>query len=534
MRVADFFCGAGGFSEGFRQKGFKVVFALDNWIHAVNTFEFNQSIRPVHKNILDFTLDEIKSIPDADIYVGSPPCTQFSKSNKGGNGNTIEGMALVKKYLQIIAVKKPKYWILENVPPLQKHLKNSYTFKELDLPGGNKIALKIPSMLLLNAANIGAPQRRKRFFCGNFPEPRPVRKAPTLGKVLSSLPNNNSQPNGQKIKDINYGFEMPASELTDHFYDCSLVKFEWKEALRQKQDHSFYGRMHFPENMNFPARTVMATQTKYSREAMILPGIEGGYRIPTIRESATLMTFPLTYQFEALTVESKCRLVGNAVIPLESSALAEAILEAEGIKPKIILNPHKDFKKTTKNIEGIKLKKRKPFKKRYESRFRVHIPYLKIRSFRVDLDNLKSFTYKKFSPTWTVTIHHGTGKERAIKSEPTLSEITRLFKIFKNKRKLEYFMNYVNKSFENKISDAKTFQELNCKIKLSKKMLSPYQTLEKIKKIVDKYFPERSFKDETVDNSRRIICLNKDEIPIRIVAGLYACKTIEQKVKKRR
>ena len=36
MKVADFFCG-GGFSEGFRQAGFEIVFAVDKWEPAVNT-----------------------------------------------------------------------------------------------------------------------------------------------------------------------------------------------------------------------------------------------------------------------------------------------------------------------------------------------------------------------------------------------------------------------------------------------------------------------------------------------------------------
>ena len=30
MKVVDFFCGGGGFSEGFRQAGFDIVFAVDN------------------------------------------------------------------------------------------------------------------------------------------------------------------------------------------------------------------------------------------------------------------------------------------------------------------------------------------------------------------------------------------------------------------------------------------------------------------------------------------------------------------------
>lgn len=42
MRVADFFCGGGGFSEGFRQAGFKISFAVDKWKPAVDTFKANK------------------------------------------------------------------------------------------------------------------------------------------------------------------------------------------------------------------------------------------------------------------------------------------------------------------------------------------------------------------------------------------------------------------------------------------------------------------------------------------------------------
>ena len=42
MRVADFFCGAGGFSEGFRQAGFEICFAVDKWEPAVNTYRANK------------------------------------------------------------------------------------------------------------------------------------------------------------------------------------------------------------------------------------------------------------------------------------------------------------------------------------------------------------------------------------------------------------------------------------------------------------------------------------------------------------
>jgi DNA (cytosine-5)-methyltransferase 1 len=84
MKVADFFCGAGGFSEGFRQKGFNVVFALDNWKPAIETHHLNHpESNSVLMNILELDTPEKidKIVPDTEVIVGSPPCISFSNSN---------------------------------------------------------------------------------------------------------------------------------------------------------------------------------------------------------------------------------------------------------------------------------------------------------------------------------------------------------------------------------------------------------------------------------------------------------------------
>jgi len=134
MDVADFFCGAGGFSEGFEQKGFNVVFALDNWKPAVNTHNLNHpNSKTILKNILELrTPKEIdKIVPDTEIIIGSPPCISFSNSNKSGKGDKTVGLELIKAFLRIIAWKKKKgvlkYWIMENVPNSQKHTKDKYS-----------------------------------------------------------------------------------------------------------------------------------------------------------------------------------------------------------------------------------------------------------------------------------------------------------------------------------------------------------------------------------------------------------------------
>ena len=73
--VADFFCGAGGFSEGFNQEGFKIVFSLDNWKPAKITHDFNfPDCDCKLMNILELDTPEkiAEIIPDTD-NIGSPP-----------------------------------------------------------------------------------------------------------------------------------------------------------------------------------------------------------------------------------------------------------------------------------------------------------------------------------------------------------------------------------------------------------------------------------------------------------------------------
>ena len=126
MRVVDIYCGAGGFSEGFRQAGFEIVFAVDKWHHAITTHSVN------HPNAFSLTEDVEslsflpdkefhKIIPDSEVIIGSPPCVAFSNSNKSGKGEKSSGIRLIEALLRIIARKKIrdqsrlKYWILENV-----------------------------------------------------------------------------------------------------------------------------------------------------------------------------------------------------------------------------------------------------------------------------------------------------------------------------------------------------------------------------------------------------------------------------------
>ena len=63
MRVADFFCGGGGFSEGFRQAGFEIVFAVDKWEPAVRTYKGNKP----GVNVIKDDIIRISQLPDENL-----------------------------------------------------------------------------------------------------------------------------------------------------------------------------------------------------------------------------------------------------------------------------------------------------------------------------------------------------------------------------------------------------------------------------------------------------------------------------------
>lgn len=64
--VLDFFCGAGGFSEGFRQMGLEIIHGYDHWKPAIDTFNHNFNLNCEVKNILDFKKSdkEIEELPN--------------------------------------------------------------------------------------------------------------------------------------------------------------------------------------------------------------------------------------------------------------------------------------------------------------------------------------------------------------------------------------------------------------------------------------------------------------------------------------
>lgn len=442
LKVIDFFCGAGGFSEGFRQEGFDIVMGIDFWQPAINSHNLNHDLKDSVKDVMDFwgndsgDVSEIDDLPDTEILIGSPSCVSFSMSNKAGKACKVSGIQLILSYLRVICVKKHQKnsilqaWYLENVPQSEKFIKPNYTFSDLNLnlwaesigKTGSDIALKIHGEVL-NAADYGAPQSRKRFIAGEFIEsgefPKPVINLvnhKTLGDIKSKLPSpylkrdDNSEfidPNYPKLK-------VKMSELTDHFYDTGLYKIEWEKAEHLKTNHPFMGKMSFPENEDRSCRTIMATRSASTRESLVFRSElnrtgNGQYRLPTIREAATLMGYPFVYQFTG-TEATKWKQIGNSVSPHLSAALAKAIKAClKGKAPrkigfgKLKGNYHKIINLNSFDVCTFE----NPKKRLSNAKFRRHP--IKLGNMTVDLQNFNDTYGVKDTSKWFVVAYFGTG-----------------------------------------------------------------------------------------------------------------------------
>lgn len=526
MKVVDFFCGAGGFSEGFRQAGFTIACAVDKWLPAINTYKIN---KPQAKTVLDdvkrISLLPDKEfnelIPDTEIVIGSPPCVAFSNSNKSGKGDKTLGIELLEAYLRIVARKKfkknstLKYWILENVPNIQNYVKEKYTAKDLGLDGDFVLYPWGESTGIYNARNFGAPTNRKRFLCGEFPLPKQTHSEQEfipLKEILNSLNKPNSTDD--YIHDYNYDFKLSSNEVSDHQYQYILQPFEWKRAKRLKIDKGYMGKMSFPEDVNKIARTVMATMSSSSRESMILGCPDGSYRLPTVREVASIMGFPIDYKFYGVSKGIKYTLVGNAVSPKLSYALAKAIAVAEDIKlpsnyPQISHNNDIDFH----NLNGMKIKLKEEKSKRANARFKDHIPYMIINRYRVELTNMYS-DFNKMNIIWHIDIHYGQGKNAAktLKPHPDSQWFNKNLN-----SKIEIFLNEIKA----KLSSSTKFQEIYCmteKERFSRKLYGPIEILEMLKTFIDRALANKQ-KDESIEVKGALI-------PLPILVGYYALNEI--------
>lgn len=156
-KLIDLFCGAGGMTLGFVDSrytgGFQSVLAVDFDEAAIKTHASNFSGATVYGPIEDW-LARAPAVPKADVVIGGPPCQGFSLLNKNRLGDARR--ALWEPYLDIVKLSGAKMFVMENVTELYRSPELVEIRERATQIGFNTEAA------ILNAADYGAPQTRKR------------------------------------------------------------------------------------------------------------------------------------------------------------------------------------------------------------------------------------------------------------------------------------------------------------------------------------------------------------------------------------
>jgi len=223
VKVIDLFCGAGGFTEGFKQAGFEIILGVDNNPEALYTHYLN------HPDTLHWLIDvqQITQIPKCDVLIGSPPCQSFSAGSILQGKRDFRDENLIDEFFRILQLSRAKYFCMENVRGARGHSLYLYEPK------------------VLNACDFGVMQWRKRIFVANFPLPH------SPSAKLSKRPDNTISPC------------ILASEFKGTSSDCKRRFTSWfvEKNGRKPEVEDLKEYMGFPRNYQFyGTKTEQGTQ----------------------------------------------------------------------------------------------------------------------------------------------------------------------------------------------------------------------------------------------------------------------------------
>jgi DNA (cytosine-5)-methyltransferase 1 len=172
IKYIDLFAGLGGtrigFTQACHQKNFQTecVFTSEIKEYAVSVYKDNFAQAEIHG---DITQIDPNSIPKFDYLLAGFPCQPFSSAGKR-NGFLDERGGLFFTIHQILKIKKPQGFLLENVDGLATHDRGKTL--EVIISKLEELSYKV-SWEILDSSDFGVPQKRKRIYIVGHKKHRP-------------------------------------------------------------------------------------------------------------------------------------------------------------------------------------------------------------------------------------------------------------------------------------------------------------------------------------------------------------------------
>ena len=337
FKFIDLFAGIGGIRLPFQRLGGKCVFTSEWDKFAQKTYAANFGEIPNG----DITKISACDIPEHDVLLAGFPCQAFSQAGLKQGFNDSRG-TMFFEIQRILAEKRPKAFMLENVKQLRGHDKGRTLKSIIDILCG-KQEQDIPSDIpmsedarfalsrklnycvdfkVLRAADFGAPQNRERIFIVGFDKdyygetvdfsslfdwPTPPHTSTKLGDILEDI--EKTYPMGDKYT------------ISD-----KLWAGHQKRKEKHKSKGNGFGYSLFNHESKY-ANTISARYYKDGSEILIDQSDLGkNPRKLTPRECASLQGFPKNYIVTAVSHGQIYKQFGNSVCINVIEAVAKQIV----------------------------------------------------------------------------------------------------------------------------------------------------------------------------------------------------------------
>jgi DNA (cytosine-5)-methyltransferase 1 len=174
INVIDLFAGCGGLTQGFHEfrpgpeattvSPFRTVGAVEWDIAAASTYAANfadeagGSDHIFAGDIKNWPKEEVRA--DVDVILGGPPCQGFSGLGKGNVDDPRN--KLWREYMDVVNDFKPKLFVIENVDRFLRSTEFEALYAATEKPDGELRDYLLEKPRILNAADYGVPQARRR------------------------------------------------------------------------------------------------------------------------------------------------------------------------------------------------------------------------------------------------------------------------------------------------------------------------------------------------------------------------------------
>lgn len=352
IQFVDLFSGAGGFTQGLIATGrFQPEFAVEFDAAAAETYRLNFG-----DHVFAGDIKKVARFPRADVLVGGPPCQGFSPL--GTRRVDDERNELWREYLRAVRSARPQVFVMENVPELLRSQQYA-DFKALASATGYCIEERV-----LNAADYGAPQRRRRAIVIGRRRRIPIWPRPTHGdparmaerrltpwvtvrRALRGVPlePDSKDPVGdgpRTSRQLHFGRSATSESLERYRvvppggnrFDLARSRPDitprcWLEKPSGSTD--IFGRLWWDR----PAVTIRTEFFKPEKGRYLHPSED---RPITHLEAALLQGFPRSFKWSGSRIEI-ARQIGNAVPAPLAAAVGRAVVrmiageEAEDLEP---------------------------------------------------------------------------------------------------------------------------------------------------------------------------------------------------------